>query len=211
MKQNSNLNHFQHILFHTFAPRASWSIKSFFGLKKRAPKPLLGCQNFDGRVPKLVPGRQSQRRGLAWSVILPHPIPRETLVILRYTAVFCIQSYLWKCTETFDLSSASASSTLFRLVSVDFPKSGCSSSPPPTTKKTFLNFSNLQLFKKTVLPKKTCLYTFAVIFYLMLNHPWPPSSTARRAPGRSRDTSSTSSPKSSAYCTQCNKPMVLQS
>ena len=55
MKQNSNLDHFQQRLCHTFPPPLD-QYNLFWPYKKRAPKPLLGCQNWghsDGRVPKV--------------------------------------------------------------------------------------------------------------------------------------------------------------
>ena len=58
MKPNSNLNHFQQLLFHTFPPPLD-QYNLFWSYKKRAPK--LGY--FDWRAP------HSYRRGPAWSVI----------------------------------------------------------------------------------------------------------------------------------------------
>ena len=45
MKQISNLNHFQQLLFCTFPPPLDQYIL-FWPYKKWAPKPLLGCQNW---------------------------------------------------------------------------------------------------------------------------------------------------------------------
>ena len=45
MKPKSNLNHFHQLLFHTFPPPLD-QYNLFWSYKKRAPKPLLGCQNW---------------------------------------------------------------------------------------------------------------------------------------------------------------------
>ena len=57
MKPNGNLNNFQHLLFHTIPPLNQSNL--FWYYKKRAPKPLLGCQNWvtsTGGRHNLVPG-----------------------------------------------------------------------------------------------------------------------------------------------------------
>ena len=57
MKQNGNLTKFQQLLFYTFPPAQLplllINIIFFWPYKQWAPEPLLGCQNFDGRVPKV--------------------------------------------------------------------------------------------------------------------------------------------------------------
>ena len=71
MKQHSNLNHLQLLLFHTFPPPLH-QYNLFWPYKKRAPKPLLGCQNWvtsKGGCQNLVPGWHSQRRRRGMSYI----------------------------------------------------------------------------------------------------------------------------------------------
>ena len=58
MKQNSNLTHFQQLLFLTFPPPLD-QYNHFLAYKKRAQKPLLGGQNWvtsTGGCQNLVPG-----------------------------------------------------------------------------------------------------------------------------------------------------------
>ena len=57
MKQNGNLTKFQQLYF-ILSPPAQLpllliNIIFFWPYKQWAPEPLLGCQNFDGRVPKV--------------------------------------------------------------------------------------------------------------------------------------------------------------
>ena len=51
MKQNSNLNHFQQLLFHTFPPHMNLITKTEWGAKTAPRVPKLGYKG--GRVPQL--------------------------------------------------------------------------------------------------------------------------------------------------------------
>ena len=71
MKPNSNLNHFQKHLLHII-PLPFDQYNLFWSYKKRAPKPLLGRQNWvtsTGGCHNLVPGLTTERRPPAWSAI----------------------------------------------------------------------------------------------------------------------------------------------
>ena len=64
VKPNSNLNHFQQLLFHTIPPPLD-QYNLFWSYKKRAPKPLLGRQNWvtsTGGRHNLVPGLTTEHR-----------------------------------------------------------------------------------------------------------------------------------------------------
>ena len=71
MKPNSNLNHFQQLLFHTISPPLH-QYNLFWSYKKRAPKLLVGRQNWvtwRGGRQNIVPGLTTERRPPARSVI----------------------------------------------------------------------------------------------------------------------------------------------
>ena len=64
MKPNSNLDHFQQLLFHTIPPPLD-QYNLFWSYKEQAPKPLLGRQNCltsTGGRQNLVPGLTTVRR-----------------------------------------------------------------------------------------------------------------------------------------------------
>ena len=101
IKQNSNLNHFQQLLFLTFSPPLD-QYNLFWPYKKRAPKPLLGCQNWLLRwvgAKSQFPGdTRNVRRGPAWSFICAlmynfgHKISKNS---------FCFQSSFSQSTSVY--------------------------------------------------------------------------------------------------------------